>query len=176
VVIAAGICRTTFRVKEKTGSWYVLVTKREARADYIELDRLRVFAHDTSGNPSQVFHCPHCGSGSIVGGPNGIECVMCNRTFTVQSQPQYHGIPQTQNGLATPFPRPEDQRVDDYSKGIEMTPDFQPEVIVETAGLYQTAKGIALDSDAYIRHLAIEYATDRERILRDIKASRNKDR
>jgi hypothetical protein len=147
-----------------------------------------VVGHDSSGNPTRVNHCPMCGSGQLSGGPSGIECVMCHKSFTVQLQPEFHGMPQTQDGLVTPFPRDQQQRMDDYANGIQPDPNFyprdttpapenqKPEVIVETAARYITANGVAVPYDSFLKHLAISFADNREAVLAEIRASNKKDR
>jgi hypothetical protein len=113
--------------------------------------------------------------------------VFCGETFTVQKQPKFVGIPQTQNGLETPPPRTEQDRIDDYEHGVEPNPPMgprdttpapenqKPEVIVETtAKKYTTVKGAPLDRDKYLRHLAINFGEDKDAVLAEIKESRGK--
>ena len=63
-------------------------------------------AHVTA-DPTVVNHCVFCGSGAIVGrSDGGIECTLCNRSFTVMEQPLYSNMPSTDPGAAveaTPF-------------------------------------------------------------------------
>lgn len=144
---------------------------------------LQTEAHDSSQDPTGVFHCPFCGSGQLVQSSNGsTECIFCKNFFTVQKQPQFSGIPQTQDGMQMGPPRPEQDRIDDYGSGQDPNlpnpvpadaSSQQPEMIVE--GSFLTAKGAELNRDAFIRHLAIAYAPDRETVLAQVRASRQKE-
>jgi uncharacterized Zn finger protein (UPF0148 family) len=149
---------------------------------------LQTEAHDSSQDQTGVFHCPFCGGGQLVGGGNGsIDCTFCNTTFTVQKQPQFAGVPQTQNGLQMPPPRDQQDRINDYANGqdpsvgpivpadpnaAQFDPGMsgKPEVIVES---YLTPQGVALDRESYLRHLAVAFAgNDREAVLAQVRASR----
>jgi hypothetical protein len=52
-----------------------------------------------------IFHCPACGSGSVIARTDGsVECGFCGMCFVVQVQPQYPAFPQTINGEPVDVP------------------------------------------------------------------------
>lgn len=63
-------------------------------------------AHD-SGDGQTIYHCPFCGSGSVIGRSDGtVECEYCENCFTVQVQPQFPNMPQTNPVTGEPLPQP----------------------------------------------------------------------
>lgn len=65
---------------------------------------LSVVAH-VSGNNIDVLHCPFCGSGAVLARSDGtIECGYCTSVFTVQTQPQFNGFPQSVDGQQYQWP------------------------------------------------------------------------
>lgn len=65
---------------------------------------IKVVAH-VSGNQIDILHCPFCGSGAVIGRSDGtVECGYCTAVFTVQTQPQYNGFPQSVDGQPYQWP------------------------------------------------------------------------
>lgn len=65
---------------------------------------MKVIAH-VSGNQIDVLHCPFCGTGAVIARSDGtIECGFCTSVFTVQTQPQYNGFPQSVDGQPYEWP------------------------------------------------------------------------
>lgn len=60
-----------------------------------------------SSDPTVVSHCVFCGSGAVIGrGDGGVECTLCNRSFSVMEQPLFSNMPSTDPGAnveSTPF-------------------------------------------------------------------------
>jgi hypothetical protein len=58
----------------------------------------QVLGHD-SGDSATIHHCPFCGSGAVIGSPDGTAtCDFCHTPFTVQVQPSHPFMPQTIDG------------------------------------------------------------------------------
>jgi len=148
-----------------------------------------------------LHHCPYCGSGNVTGRSDGtVECGFCQSIFKVFAQPSHPFMPQTVNGQ--PFevpgsPRRSDDPVqtaggpapdpgagplpgDPAGGGLEQfRVDAAPAGGAPTAGLeqfraglYVTAKGVALPAESYLAHLAIEHAEDREAVIAQVRESR----
>lgn len=152
-----------------------------------------VIAHD-SGDGKTIYHCPFCGAGQVVAGSDGTtECMYCHTFFTVQVQPEFSAFPQTVNGVPMQIPgmpgdptnpsappgSPESTGPGaDDGDGVFKPPDapepfapppaFKPPT--QAAKVFMTATGGVLDEGAYMRHLAIRHADDREVILQELRA------
>jgi transcription elongation factor Elf1 len=143
----------------------------------------RVLAHD-SGDGETIYHCPFCGAGQVVGRSDGTaECGFCSTAFTVQVQPSMSAVPQTIDGTPHVHPdmpgqepgvpeeeqeAPEDEMVLDDAEE-EDNPIFASR---RATRWYLTAEGVALEEDAYIRHLAIHHADDRQAVIAAVRAER----
>lgn len=61
-------------------------------------------AHDRGDNKI-LTHCVFCGGGDLTARSDGSAfCHFCNAAFTVQSQPQHPGMPQTVDGQPYAIP------------------------------------------------------------------------
>lgn len=153
-------------------------------------------AHD-SGDGADLAHCPFCGSGGIVGSPDGtVECQFCHKFFTVQVQPEFKNMPQTIDGQPYNIPgmpgggpdagAAADAGADaagDAQAGDDPTPPDQPDdkqvkdeaanPFVEGA-LLVTAEGVALEPEAYLAHLALAHADDREMVLAQVRLANSR--
>ena len=70
-------------------------TRGHRAVNQVHLPRTHV-AH-LGNDPEAVYHCPFCGSGALVGGPDGsVTCGVCERTYMVFIQPQFSGMPADQ--------------------------------------------------------------------------------
>lgn len=148
----------------------------------------RKVAHD-SGDGETIYHCPFCGSGQVTGRSDGTAiCGFCTMAFTVQVQPEYPSMPQTVNGQPVNDPSmPGDptQRQDEVD--VVGDPDEGQENPFEnnsqegappkdnpfTSGL-RTARGVRVDEDDYLAHLALQVTPDRQRTLTEIRQVRRR--
>ena len=72
-------------------------------------------------DPETVYHCPFCGSGALVGGPDGsVNCGVCERTYMVFIQPEYSGTPADQ------APTPEDAAAESLDGAADNLPGTEP--------------------------------------------------
>lgn len=140
-------------------------------------------------------NCCFCGSGAVVGRSDGtIECQYCKNYFTVQVQPQYSNLPQTDPNTGQPIFQPGmpgsiDRAGLDAAPGVDEGPKVgqPPEEEIPRVGqdpvedepvvggvpkesMFINANGLALDAERYMRHLAIECADDPEAVLLKVKA------
>ncbi len=159
--------------------------------------------HD-SGDGETIYHCPFCGGGQVVAGSDGtVECGFCNTHFTVQVQPERAQMPQTVNGQPVDMPGmpgsvdkvPEEALTEAPQDGQDpatapaggdafIPPGaFAPPPGGPTNGQTPTAtatryfinaQGMALDEEAYMRHLAIRFASPKGKqgVLEQIIAGR----
>lgn len=155
----------------------------------------RHVAHD-SGDGADINHCPFCGSGSVIGGHSGtVECEFCHRFFTVQVQPEFRGMPQSVNGQPYNVPGmpgggpdagatdeveadavgnaqdgapPEEPDEDPDAPGIEGADDGKPNPFAAQSMLV-TKEGLALPTRAYLQHLALAHAEDRDAVLAQVR-------
>lgn len=152
------------------GRWYI----------FPRAASLQVVAHD-SGDGETIYHCPFCGAGQVVGRSDGTaECGFCSTAFTVQVQPQRAAVPQTIDGV--PHVHPDMPGEPGVPEGEEEVPEEETELmpseeeednpIFASKRYYLTSEGVALDEDAYIRHLAIHHADDREAVVTAVRAER----
>lgn len=157
----------------------------------------RHVAHD-SGDGADINHCPFCGSGSVIGGHSGtVECEFCHRNFTVQVQPEFRGMPQSVNGQ--PFNVPgmpgggpdagaaDEAKADAVGDVQEGAPkkaedpgaggnpfakkpegEKKPNPFAAQSMLV-TKEGMALPTRAYLQHLALAHADDREAVLAQVR-------
>lgn len=209
---------------EKTGKVAVL-----RNPDGTPRSGIAVVAH-VSGNQIDILHCPFCGSGAVIGRSDGtVECGYCTSVFTVQTQPQYNGFPQSVNGQPYQWPGmpdPGSVAAPDMPEGTNLNPNTNGENDVvggPPTGLqssdpadadgddgeddddkpaflkgkgdksdkgddkkkdskdkgnpfskktYRTASGAVLDEENYLAHLAIQFANDKARVARLVKAAR----
>jgi ribosomal protein L37AE/L43A len=156
-------------------------------------------AHD-SGNQVDIYHCPFCGSGQVVGrSDRTVECTFCNAVFTVQVQPMYSGVPQTIDGESVEEPGAPGMDGEPDVAGDEMLPEEQgtmngqlpPEEDADQDGepddeegddepaflkgsMLRTANGTPVPIPDLINHMALLQATDEERpaILARIREER----
>jgi hypothetical protein len=144
-------------------------------------------------------HCFACGSGDVIGRSDGsISCEFCGKIFTIQVQPEFSEMPQNVGGQQMGIDGSPDD--DGGASSIpESGPGMQdpgasggfPDGIGPEAGspqdeetntngssfqasrnFYVTASEDILDEDAYIRHIAIKTARDKNLVLRRIRESR----
>lgn len=153
---------------------------------------LHVLGHD-SGDGETIYHCPFCGGGQVIARSDGTtECGFCDSVFTVQVQPKYPAMPQTINGVPQEMPgmpgtpgqpgaaqepaQPDAGPSEVFEPPEAQVPSFQPPDGAVAASLrermYVTGKGVALSEEAYLRHLAIYFAEDREAVIAQVRASR----
>lgn len=119
-------------------------------------------AHD-SGDGFTIMHCPFCGSGMVIArGDGSAECAYCNQVFTVQVQPFYPGLPQSDPNVPLfggdhPAPGEEPdvpaEEADDASNGAG-----EAENKAQASRRYITSTGVALDHNAFIFRLAMQHA------------------
>lgn len=141
----------------------------------------QVVAHD-SGDGETIYHCPFCGAGQVTGRSDGTaECSFCSTAFTVQVQPQMAATPQTIDGVPHVHPDmpgepgvPEDPEADFEGTEMDLLPSEEEDQLAATSAYYLTAEGIALDHDAYVRHLAIAHADDRTAVIEQVRAERGR--
>ena len=128
-------------------------------------------------------NCPFCGGGQVWARSDGTtECDFCESAFTVQVQPMRSAMPQTVNGQPVEIPgMPGEAGSNADALAEASAPDapFQPpdsEVAAfdppaqQVAAHYVTGSGAALDDDAFVRHLAIAHADDREAVIAQVRA------
>jgi hypothetical protein len=153
-------------------------------------------AHD-SGDGETIYHCPFCGSGQVLGRSDGTAtCDFCDTAFTVQVQPDRSSQPQTIDGQPVDMPGmphggdqpPVDPNapLDDPGApkppnaplSVDGAPDApaapkppgkQPPWLKGAARYYMTADQVALEEDAYLRHLAIKFADDRLSVIATVR-------
>ena len=79
-------------------------------------------------DPEAVYHCPFCGSGALVGGPDGsVTCGVCERTYMVFIQPQFSGMPADQSpGAMDPAANSNDGAVEGLNEADPFDPDAPP--------------------------------------------------
>jgi hypothetical protein len=145
----------------------------------------RKVAHD-SGDGETIFHCPFCGSGAVVGGHDGtVECGFCHTYFTVQVQPEFKSMPQTIDGQPYNIPGMPGGGPDAGDATGEQAADVQqvqqgqpeepaqepPAAPAQVAAMLLTPDGVVLDPQRYMRHLALRFADDRDRVLADVRAA-----
>lgn len=128
-----------------------------------------------------------------------VECGFCKMCFTVQVQPRYPAFPQTINGVPMEVPgmgpqwpgQGDDQtvRAQEAAEGIDVDPEaledpdaeMDPQAADESAEeddedvpaflkkSYRTASGATLTADQFMRHVALESARNRDRMLTVIR-------
>lgn len=149
-------------------------------------------AHDMSNDPMVITHCPMCGSGQVIArSDNSTECEYCQNVFTVKMEPFFPSWPQTVDGAPQDVPLspnvedgeeeedpffPEDEEmVDPNSLSEDGEDDFveEEEELPPFNSSFRTAMGDVIDEDAYIRHLAIQFAPDRDRVIDKIRSQRH---
>lgn len=137
-----------------------------------------------SSDPSVVSHCVFCGSGAIVArGDGGVECTLCNRSFSVMEQPLFSNMPSTDPGAnieATPFdPLMQEDAFDPGAQplqqpgqpaqpaapatGVPAVPVTQkppPTGGFPFHGVLVNHRGIALDEEDFVLHHAIRLARE----------------
>lgn len=124
------------------------------------LTRTSHFSTDTT----VVNHCVFCGSGALVGrSDGGVDCNVCQRSFTVMEQPMYSGMPAEDSGAGvetTPndplqsaheFEPPEmDQSLPEEPETIPFEPvDDEPDLP------FLAASGVRLAEDDFVLHHAL---------------------
>lgn len=149
-------------------------------------------AHD-SGNQVDIYHCPFCGSGQVVGrSDRTVECTFCHAVFTVQVQPMYSGVPQTIDGSPVEEPGAPGMDGEPSVAGDEMLPQegnvmngqVPPDEDVDQDGvpddeeqddgeddkpaflkgsMLRTANGTLVEVPDLINHLALRMASADER-------------
>lgn len=145
----------------------------------------RKVAHD-SGDGETIYHCPFCGAGQVIARSDGTaECGFCKSAFTVQVQPTMPAVPQTINGV--PYENPEMPGTSPGTAPVEQDPnavgtetELAPEEqqgqggggIFASKRYFLTDSGVALPGDAYLRHLAIKHADDRQAVIAAVRAER----
>jgi len=79
-------------------------------------------------DPEAVYHCPFCGSGALVGGPDGsVTCGVCERTYMVFIQPTFSGMPADQSpGAEDPAAASNDGAVEGLNNADPFDPNSQP--------------------------------------------------
>lgn len=91
---------------------------------------IKIVAH-VSGNQIDILHCPFCGSGAVIGRSDGtVECGFCTSVFTVQTQPQYNGMPQSVDGQPYEWPGmpdPAGVAAPDMPEGTNLNPNTNGE-------------------------------------------------
>jgi len=111
-----------------------------AKAPYISIQGALVKVEHASPDPAVINHCFSCGSGQVIGRSDGTcECSFCGAVFTVQLQPQFSGVPQTDpsmvaapGGQIPPTPaqqaqeQPPEEEDDDGSFGGDRLSDKFP--------------------------------------------------
>jgi uncharacterized Zn finger protein (UPF0148 family) len=151
-------------------------------------------AHD-SGDGATIYHCCFCGGGNVIARSDGTtECGYCQTAFTVQVQPMHPNMPQTDPATGQPINNadmpgqpgvpgevPSDQSGSSDPGVFEppgaaapaFVPPEQPALpVAASSRFYITAKGVALDEDAFLRHIAIAHADDREKVIEQVRQSR----
>ncbi len=145
-------------------------------------------AHD-SGDGFTLMHCPFCGSGAIVARSDlSTECTMCFTVFTVQVQPIYPSMPQSDPGMApgaSPLGSPdgvvdmpagseEPDMVGGEDEGDDMALDDEEAPVEDEeeggnpftgARYYITSSGKAITQEAYMLRLAIEHADNPSAVI-----------
>jgi hypothetical protein len=141
-------------------------------------------------------NCPSCGSGQVIARADGtVECGFCKMCFTVQVQPRYPAFPQTINGQPIQVPgmgpqwpgQDDDQtmQAQDAAEGLDAEPEdgsggdpfAQDQGAVEDeddgeaddGGNPFAKKSSVVDQDAFLRHIALESARDRDKVLTVIR-------
>lgn len=141
-------------------------------------------AHDMSNDPMVITHCPMCGSGQVIARSDGsTECEFCDKVFTVKMEPYYPSWPQTIDGMPQDVPLspnedpmlegegpvPDEEGLmapDDLGDEEEEEPEEDDgEEMPPFKSSLRTYLGDELPEDAYLRHLAINYAADRDRMI-----------
>lgn len=135
-----------------------------------------------STDPTRVNHCVFCGSGALVArSDGGVDCNLCQRSFTVMEQPMYSNMPSTEQGAGinvtpndplmnepgfeappgqpgvAPPAQPGDSTGDgeveaDIAEPVEVIED-EPEE--EPLMLLRSRSGVLLDEDDFVMHHAI---------------------
>lgn len=176
------------------GSW------QDAKAAALQMVAAQHLAHD-SGDGATIYHCPFCGGGQVVAGSDGsVECGYCHTLFTVQVQPEHAAMPQTINGVPQDMPGmpgevggvpeggagpvPGASPATDTGTDAFVPPDAfaPPPAAAGAAGappappvkaaFYLNANGVALDEEAFVRHLAIAYADDPAGVIEQVRQER----
>jgi hypothetical protein len=194
LVTEDGMRRVAVRVAQGEISGDASPERRLAHFLAWDQPNIVVVAHD-SGDSQTIFHCPFCGSGQVIARSDGTtECEFCHSAFTVQVQPQFAAFPQTIDGVPVDVPGmpsntelppgadpdaaipPEeggalpgtdgppgaDEEAEEESEEDDDKPAF-------LKGSYRTSTGSVLHGDSYLRHLAITYGPDREKVLARVR-------
>lgn len=138
-----------------------------------------------SSDPTVVSHCVFCGSGAIVArGDGGVECTLCNRSFSVMEQPLFSNMPSTDPGAnieATPFDPL--MQEDPFDPGVQPPQQLDPAVTQTPpagpaapatpaapkpaggnpfgrAGALVARNGTPLDEEEFVLHHAIRLARE----------------
>lgn len=154
-------------------------------------------AHDMSDDPMVIRHCAFCGSGQVIARSDGsTECEFCQSVFTIKMEPFFPSWPQTVDGVPQDVPlspNMEDEEVGDMEDPPGELPPEDDEMVDPDAldedgeddfaeeeeelppfnSSFRTAMGDVIDEDAYIRHLAIQFAPDRDQMINKIRGRRH---
>lgn len=189
-MVSAGTCSTTMATGNQNvvlgnGSLEFVFAQGFA-ADGTPLPSLNMHMGHVSLDPTVVSHCVFCGSGAVVGrGDGGVECQLCNRSFSVMEQPLFSNMPATDPGAnveSTPFDPLQQQDPFDPgtpapgTPGTPGVPAAQPAAALPGAqpapaalppakpnpfaGKLVARNGTELDEEEFILHHAIRLARE----------------
>jgi hypothetical protein len=98
--IATDLERIAYRLRQGAIPETLAATKLMDLADRLNAPpKMAIKEAHVSSDPTKVNHCVFCGSGAVVArGDGGVECTLCNRSFTVMEQPLYSNMPSTEPG------------------------------------------------------------------------------
>ena len=129
-------------------------TRGHRAVNQVHLPRTHV-AH-LGNDPEAVYHCPFCGSGALVGGPDGsVTCGVCERTYMVFIQPQFSGMPADQApGAMDPAANSNDGAVEGLNDADPFDPDAQPVTDISQAPPFELVTAAPPAGPALVAMLA----------------------